>query len=206
MLRSSLKLSVSSSDDILLDHRLQSNRSSLPSKKRLPPLHQHYDSGEPLSSLQSSPTIQEIGNGMYCIWEKKDDGSGSKVENTWEDPVNYIDQPLRHVWSTIQQFEIYVAGHVLHEYQYRLGQVIHVQSCAFHVYLYRLPSSILLDKELITVDKYDMTQNSRTSRHLSWRSYDLRQRMEKKRHRQRRTRELRYNSAKQGDPETSGKG
>ena len=109
---------------------------------RLPALSQ-YD----VLDLSCTPSIKDIGQGMYCIYPTESvTGSKNKVEDRSDGPIGFSTLPTPKVYNFRRYFEIYHALIPIRESQYQKGLALHVETDAVRVYLMGLTGIEVMDR------------------------------------------------------------
>ena len=122
-------------------------------EKVLMPFRRAYEERLPILSqynvldLEGTPSIKDIGQGMYCQYPMKSvPGSKKKVQDQSEGPIGFFQLPSPEVYNFRREFEIYHALIPIRESQYQKGLAIHVEMNAVRVYLMSLTGIEVKDR------------------------------------------------------------
>ena len=110
--------------------------------ERLPVLSQ-YD----VLHLDGTPSIKDIGQGMYCKYPMKSvTGSKTKEEDRSDGPIGFSELPIPKAYNFRRDFAIHNALLPIREYQFQKGLVVNVQATAVRVYLMSLTGIEIKDR------------------------------------------------------------
>ena len=122
-------------------------------EKVLMPFRRAYEERLPILSqynvldLEGTPSIKDIGQGMYCQYPMKSvPGSKKKVQDQSEGPIGFRTLPTPKVYNFRRDFEIYHALIPIRESQYQKGLALHVEMNAVRVYLMSLTGIEVKDR------------------------------------------------------------
>ena len=111
-------------------------------EERLPLLSQ-YD----VLDLEGTPSIKDIGRGMFCVYPTKPvPGSKKRLQDQSGGPIRFNKLATPNVYNFRREFEIYHALLPIREAQYQKGLAVHVESNAVRVYLMSLTGIEIKDR------------------------------------------------------------
>ena len=111
-------------------------------EERLPILSQYG-----VLNLEGTPSIRDIGAGMYCKYPtKSEDGSKKKVEDRSQEPIGFNSLPTPTVYRFQRELEIYNALIPIRESQFQKGLSINVEINPVRVYLMSLTGIEVKDR------------------------------------------------------------
>ena len=108
-----------SGDESFIAYTLQPFAQSV--KQRLRHYHPYFKNGQLRLHLDGFESFENVGNGMYCVYDKDD-------PDKLQEPKSYLFQPLRHTWDTLEDFQLFQSGHAIREYQFQVSQTTFLEA------------------------------------------------------------------------------